>query len=105
MPRSEAALTIGLKSPLPASGLTSTNTATWQRGYWEFRAEKMGRSAHVRASQGLDHCGMDERGILHKIEDDLTESWVERWVEGGVGEIEAYLAKHQAFETYLDDST
>ena len=65
----------------------------------------MGRSAHVHLRPGFDHGGMDERGILHKIEDDLAESWVERWAEGGVGEIEAYLAKHLAFETYLDDST
>jgi hypothetical protein len=47
---------------------------------------------------------MEERGILHRIEDDLTETWVEDWAQGGVGEIESYLAKHLAFQTYLDET-
>ena len=50
---------------------------------------------------------MSERG-LHYIEDDLNESWLEDWAGAGVGEIEAYLAKHAAFlsflETQLDES-
>ena len=44
-----------------------------------------------------------DRGILHRIEDDLTETWVEDLASGGVSEIEAYLAKHLAFLTYLDE--
>jgi hypothetical protein len=43
-------------------------------------------------------------GILHRIEDDLSPTWVEEWVERGVTAIEAYLAKHLAFLTYLDDT-
>jgi len=45
-----------------------------------------------------------DRGILHRIEDDLTETWVEDLAQDGVDEIEAYLAKHLAFLTYLDET-
>jgi hypothetical protein len=47
---------------------------------------------------------MEDRGILHRIEEDLTETWVEDLATGGVDSIEAYLAKHLAFETFLEDS-
>ena len=47
---------------------------------------------------------MQARGILHRIEDDLTETWVEDLAASGVDSIEAYLAKHLAFLTYLDES-
>jgi hypothetical protein len=40
---------------------------------------------------------------VYKIEDDLSESWVEEWAVQGVAEIEAYLAKHAAFLTYLGE--
>ena len=46
---------------------------------------------------------MDERGVLHVIEDDLSETWVEDWSGSGVEAIEDFLAKHLAFLTYLDD--
>jgi hypothetical protein len=48
-----------------------------------------------------DHCAMSERG-LHHIEDDLSETWLEDWAGAGVAEIEAYLAKHAAFLSFLD---
>ncbi len=44
---------------------------------------------------------MSERG-LHRIEDDLAESWLEDWAGAGVSEIEDYLAKHLAFLSFLD---
>ena len=47
---------------------------------------------------------MDERGILHRIEDDLTEGWVEDLASDGVQSIEEYLAKHLAFLAFLDDA-
>jgi hypothetical protein len=47
---------------------------------------------------------MDERGTIHRIEDDLTPTWVEEWVANGVAALEQYLAKHLAFLTYLDDA-
>ena len=45
---------------------------------------------------------MEDCGILHRIQDDLSERWVEEWAEGGVQAIETYLAKHLAFLSYLD---
>jgi hypothetical protein len=45
---------------------------------------------------------MEDSGILHHIQDDLSERWVEKWAEGGVQAIENYLAKHLAFLSYLD---
>jgi hypothetical protein len=47
---------------------------------------------------------MDDSGILHRIEDDLSETWVEELAVDGVLAIETYLAKHLAFLTYLDDA-
>jgi hypothetical protein len=44
---------------------------------------------------------MSERG-LHQIEDDLSDTWVEDWAGAGVQEIEALLAKHAAFLSFLD---
>ena len=44
---------------------------------------------------------MDERD-LHKIEDELAEGWLERWLEAGLEKIEAYLANHAAFLAYLE---
>jgi hypothetical protein len=48
---------------------------------------------------------MDEDGILHLIEDDLSETWVETAAREGVDAIERYLAKHLAFLTYLDEAS
>jgi hypothetical protein len=47
---------------------------------------------------------MGDCGILHRIEDDLAENWLEAWVETGVRAIEGYLAKHLAFLSFLDES-
>ncbi len=46
---------------------------------------------------------MDKRGTLHVIEDELAPAWLEEWAEGGVQAIEAYLAKHLAFLSFLDE--
>ncbi|MGH3003031.1 MAG: hypothetical protein ACRDM1_10310 [Gaiellaceae bacterium] len=48
---------------------------------------------------------MNDQGILHCIEDDLSETWVEDWAQRGVGEIEGYLAKHLAFLSFLDEAS
>ena len=50
---------------------------------------------------GVDHCFMSERG-LHRIEDDLADTWLEDWVGAGVAEIEDFLAKHAAFLSFLE---
>ena len=47
---------------------------------------------------------MDD-GTLHCIEDELGERWLEDWAVEGVVAIEEFLAKHQAFHTFLDDQT
>jgi hypothetical protein len=44
---------------------------------------------------------MSERG-LHRIQDDLSDSWVEDWAGVGIAEIEEYLAKHAAFLAFLE---
>jgi len=46
---------------------------------------------------------MGDCGILHRIEADLAENWLEAWVANGVQAIEDYLAKHLAFLSFLDD--
>ena len=71
---------------------------------WAFRAEKMGRTAHAAVRPAVDHRCMEDRGTLHRIEDDLTDTWVEDLASTGVQSIEAYLAKHLAFLTFLDDA-
>ena len=55
------------------------------------------------ATHGLrvDHAFMSERG-LHRIEDDLAETWLEDWAGAGVAEIEDYLTKHAAFLGFLE---
>jgi hypothetical protein len=65
----------------------------------------MGRTAHANVRRKGDHRAMEVRGILHRIEDDLSETWVEEWAEGGVRAIEGYLAKHLAFLSYLDEAS
>jgi len=49
----------------------------------------------------VDHAPMSERG-LHRIEDDLAETWVEDWAGAGVAEIEDFLSKHAAFMSFLE---
>ena len=44
---------------------------------------------------------MDDHG-LHRIEDELGESWLREWLEQGLATLEAYLAKHAAFVDYLE---
>lgn len=48
---------------------------------------------------------MDDCGILHRIEDDLSDTWLEDWAEAGVRAIEQYLAKHLAFLSFLDEAS
>ena len=44
---------------------------------------------------------MSERG-LHRIEDDLAETWLEDWAGAGVAEIEDFLSKHAAFTSFFE---
>jgi hypothetical protein len=49
-------------------------------------------------------CAMDDRGLLHRIDEDLSGAWIEEWAESGVLAIENYLAKHLAFLSFLDEA-
>jgi hypothetical protein len=64
----------------------------------------MGHPAHAFDRRPNDHFGMEDRGTVHRIEEDLELSWVEQWAAQGIDEIEAYLAKHLAFLAYLEES-
>jgi hypothetical protein len=45
---------------------------------------------------------LSERG-LHRIDDDLSEAWLESFVAGGLDDVEAYLRKHADFQSFLED--
>ena len=62
----------------------------------------MGRMAHAAVRSTADDWVMELRGSLHRIEDDLAEGSFEAWTGCGVEALEAYLAKHTAFQTYLE---
>jgi hypothetical protein len=52
--------------------------------------------------------GADNRPILsesgvHRIEEDLAETWLESFIASGLDEVEAYLRKHSDFQTFLED--
>ena len=38
---------------------------------------------------------------MHTITDDLSETWLVDWIGVGLDEVEAYLAKHAAFDDYV----
>lgn len=63
----------------------------------------MGRTAHADALRRADDRAMDDCGMFHRIEDDLSNDWVADWAQTGVEAIEEYLAKHLAFQTFLED--
>jgi hypothetical protein len=48
-----------------------------------------------------DDSSMSDRGF-HQIEADLEDSWLEDWAGVGIAELEAYLAKHAAFLSFLE---
>ncbi len=48
---------------------------------------------------------MDDAGVLHLIEDDLSGVWVGDLACEGICAVEQYLAKHLAFLVYLDEAS
>ncbi|MGZ4359130.1 MAG: hypothetical protein ACXVY8_02655 [Gaiellaceae bacterium] len=44
-----------------------------------------------------------EEQSLHRVSEELGEPWIEQWVDEGLEEIEAFLAKHAAFHSFLDE--
>jgi hypothetical protein len=65
----------------------------------------MGHSAHASVRPKVDHHFMEDCGNVHRIEDDLSTTWIEDWAQGGVQAIETYLAKHLAFLSFLDEAS
>lgn len=45
---------------------------------------------------------MSDHG-LHLIDECLSENWIEAWAGDVVRQIEDYLGKHAAFESFLGD--
>jgi hypothetical protein len=45
---------------------------------------------------------VSEELSYHRIGDDLEPGWLERWAAKGIVALEAYLAKHAAFLSYLE---
>ena len=43
---------------------------------------------------------IDDR--LHFIADCLTDDWIDAWAREGLFELEDFLGKHAAFESFLD---
>jgi hypothetical protein len=41
--------------------------------------------------------------ILHHIDVDLREGALDEWIAGVVADVEDYLAKHAAFDAFLDE--
>ena len=44
---------------------------------------------------------MNEDRVI-PVDDFLSESWIEEWASEGVREVEEFLGKHAAFESFLD---
>jgi hypothetical protein len=40
---------------------------------------------------------------LHRVADDLRETWVVDWAAAGVDELQSFLSKHAAFLAFLDE--
>ena len=45
---------------------------------------------------------VDERA-LHRIEDDLSDDWLQAFISSGLADVERYLGKHADFDAYLED--
>ena len=42
---------------------------------------------------------------VHRIDDFLNEEWIDVWASEVVGQVEDYLAKHAAFNAFLEDGS
>jgi hypothetical protein len=45
---------------------------------------------------------LSEHG-LHRIDEDLSDDWLESFAASGLDEVEAYLRKHADFQSFLED--
>jgi hypothetical protein len=46
---------------------------------------------------------MNDSG-MHLIDECLREDWIDDWAGGVIRQLEQYLAKHAAFEAFLEGS-
>ena len=56
----------------------------------------------ARALGADNRATLSERGF-HRIDDDLSEAWLDAFVAHGLDEVEAYLRRHADFQTFLED--
>ena len=42
---------------------------------------------------------------VHRIDDFLHEEWIDAWASEVLGQVEDYLAKHAAFDAFLEDGS
>jgi hypothetical protein len=56
----------------------------------------------VSPARADNRATLPESGV-HRIEDDLVDSWLESFVAEGLDEVEAYLRKHADFQSFLED--
>jgi hypothetical protein len=56
----------------------------------------------VRVLPADNRATLSERG-LHRIDDDLSEAWLEAFVAHGLDEVEAFLRRHADFQTFLEE--
>ena len=105
MPRAAASARSSSGPPSPEFGFTIRNGAIETLLYLGAAVFKDGRSAHASVRATDDHRPMDDCGILHRIGDDLSETWIEDWAGAGVQAIVDYLAKHLAFLSFLDEAS
>ncbi len=43
-------------------------------------------------------------GQLHRIDDCLSEDWIDAWTAGVVRDVEAFLEKYAAFDAFLEEN-
>jgi hypothetical protein len=55
------------------------------------------------ASAPVPIIGLMEGRELHLVSEDLADDWLDGFVRAGLDEISTYLAKHAAFQTFLED--
>ena len=62
----------------------------------------MGRPAHAPGVGQADNERVHESGF-HRMDEYLSEEWLDGCVAEVIADVEAYLAKHAAFDAYLDE--
>ena len=86
-PARAAAASSSSEPPLPELGLTIRNASIRANVAGSPRSSEDGPNGSCGRPMPGRSSAM-ERGILHQIEDDLSETWVEEWAEQGVRGLE-----------------